>query len=148
MPAKKLPIAILCLGADVELCVAPVSGFAKSSPPPPVIKRSASVALRQAQHTVDKAVDDDPFDSPLSGASSDEEALSARHPSKDPGAVPRSKAKKPAESMLITLVHGDMVIFYGDDFEVSVDRYHMLMLCLFDSQYTLHRTGMSIGTSL
>ncbi|KIP07421.1 hypothetical protein PHLGIDRAFT_420395 [Phlebiopsis gigantea 11061_1 CR5-6] len=127
LPAKKLPVAILCLGADVELCVAPVSGFAKSPPPPPVIKRSASVALRQAQHTVDKAVEDDPFDSPLSGASSDEEALSVRHPSKDPGAVPRSKAKKPAESMLITLVHGDMVIFYGDDFE-----------------YTLHRTGMSI----
>lgn len=71
--------------------------------------------------------DDDWFDSPLS-SSSDEEALSVRHNGLASGVVAR-KAKKPSETMLITLVHGDMVIFCGDDFEVGFNQYHMASFC-------------------
>lgn len=117
---------MFCLGADVELRVAPISGFL--NPPRNGIKRSESVVARQAQRNISKAHDHDwdPFDSPLSG-SSDEEALAVRHNGVATGAAVRNKAKKSSETMLITLVHGDMAIFCGDDFEVSFDRYHMVL---------------------
>ena len=121
---------MLCLGADVELHVVPASGFA--SLPRPVVKRSESVVARQSQRIVSNAHDDDPFDSPLSSASSDEEALSVRHRGGlAVGSVaPRTiKTKKPGETMLVTLVHGDMVLFCGDDFEVKIGRYHMHSYC-------------------
>lgn len=106
---------MLCLGADVELTITPKRGF-------PVASRSASkqpdrASARQARQAIAKTAESDDefsamFDGPLS--SSEDEALSTRH-----AVNTRVKAeKKLTQSMFVTLVHGDMLLLSGDEFEV------------------------------
>lgn len=93
---------MLCLGADMELNIIPSSGYSKSE----------NIVRRLARE------DDEHDDSDLADAdSSDEEALATRFA--PPKVAGPSKMKKETESMFFTLVHGDMLMLSGDDFEVS-----------------------------
>jgi hypothetical protein len=114
LPARSKTVAMLCLGADVELNVAPASGFPSVSRNGALAKSVSAPLARQSAIRVDEDDDWDPFGSPLT---SEDEALSTRLAASL--SRNRVKASKQPESMLVTLVHGDMLLFSGDDFEVS-----------------------------
>jgi len=52
-------------------------------------------------------------------------------------------AKPPRPSFMITLVHGDHVVFYGDDFEVCMLLPQPRFICSLDVQYSAKREGTS-----
>ncbi|EKM50059.1 uncharacterized protein PHACADRAFT_264561 [Phanerochaete carnosa HHB-10118-sp] len=126
LPNRGRTIAMLCLGSDIELNITPKHGFPVSTRS--ISKQPERVSARQA---ITKAAESEDefsavFDGPLS--SSEDEALSTRRAASTRAMTER----KPTESMFVILVHGDMLLLSGDEFE-----------------YTLHRTGMSmllIGT--
>ncbi|GJE93213.1 Zn(II)2Cys6 transcription factor [Phanerochaete sordida] len=126
LPNRGRTIGMLCLGADLELTITPKRGFpvqtsrSDSKQPDRASARQAGPVAMKVDESDDefRAV----FDGPLSD-SSDDEALSSRRPPKTQVKV----EKKSTQSMLITMVHGDILLLSGDEFE-----------------YALHRTGMGM----
>lgn len=113
-PAKGKAVAMLCLGADVELNITPISGF-------PVTRRNNGTKLVSAPVQASLArMDPDESDSFGSALTSEDEALSTRR-------VSIAKKLKQSESIFVTLVHGDMLILSGDEYEV---RFCYMRACL------------------
>ncbi|KAH9941974.1 hypothetical protein B0H21DRAFT_824307 [Amylocystis lapponica] len=120
--AKKSCVMILCLGADVELSIA-----AKSVRRPPVPPVSSNGPAFEPIEPVNAVPIDDLGDNAggneLGGSLPNE--ISTSRPKVGKGKC--IKEKMPPESLFVTLVHGDILMFMGGDFE-----------------YAMKRTGMSI----
>ncbi|THG99799.1 hypothetical protein EW026_g2605 [Hermanssonia centrifuga] len=124
-PARDTPVAILCLGADVEFSLSPRAGF-----PPVEVSMQLGQSPRRnlkaskVKYEVKDLADSDDDDD-------DEEPLFTRlgHTrSVSNSALVKASAKRKRQSeLLLTLVHGDMLMLSGDEFE-----------------WVLKRTGMSI----
>jgi hypothetical protein len=69
------------------------------------------------------------------------------------GSADKQRTKKPAEKLSITLVHGDILMLAGDDFEVCFSSFLLnlgdwtSLRVLFDHKCSVKRTGTSICTS-
>lgn len=118
MPNRGRTIAMLCLGADIELDIIPKHGFPVSTRS--ISKQPERASAQQARQAITKAAEsEDEFSAVFDGqlSSSEDEALSTRR-----AASTRVKVeKKPAKSMFVTLVHGDILLLSGDEFEVCCD---------------------------
>ena len=133
---KQQAVAIMCLGADVELTIVPTSGY----PFAPHNERSAGNGRAARRRSRDEG---GWSNSDSNSDSEDDEPLAA-------SMLKKRKSKKAArESMLFTLVHGDVVVLCGDDFEVSeirgrVPRPPLRSDAVHDSPYgDEHRSGFS-----
>lgn len=126
----------MCLGADVELTIVPTSGY----PFAPHNERRGGNGRAARRRSGDE---DGWSNSDSNSDSEDDEPLAA-------SMLKKRKSKKPAvESMLFTLVHGDVVVLSGDDFEVSeirgqLPRPPLKPGTVHDSPYgNEHRSGFS-----
>lgn len=118
---------MLCLGANIELSIIPKHGF--PVPTRSIGKQPERVSTREAITKVAESEDEFSavFDGPLS--SSEDEALSTRRATST-----RAKdEKKPAESMFVTLIHGDILLLSGDEFEVCCDFFPCNTFLIFTS---------------
>ncbi|KAH9839713.1 uncharacterized protein C8Q71DRAFT_703018 [Rhodofomes roseus] len=138
MPAKGVRMAMYCLGADMEISIYPKSLASEG--------KTMSVQMIKTDLNTSITLDDeaDGGDSRVVYQSmqiKDEEdtlrpdldsmVVDDPEPQRASVSGRRATQKKGAikEPLFVTLVHGDMLLFESDDFE-----------------YTLKRTGMSIGT--
>lgn len=113
LPAKEKSIAMLCLGADVELVFKlEPAGSLKSRTRSNT--RGVHVAHTPLIHSEDEEDEYMDEDEPVTGLFDIERSVSVSGP---PKSVPK-KMKKNEDVLFITLVHGDMVLLSGDDFEV------------------------------
>lgn len=117
----------MCLGADVELTVVPTSGY-PFAPHGARASGNGRAATRQSRDEDASSDSDSEDDLPLAAS-----------------ILKSGKSKKPEEPMFFTLVHGDTLVLSGDDFEVSRSCRRLPRPLLKRVQYTMHRTGMSIG---
>ncbi|KAF7793518.1 hypothetical protein EIP86_004632 [Pleurotus ostreatoroseus] len=126
--ARKGSVAFMCLGADIELSVAPACGIQAVQAPTTSSQRAAV-----ATEMLDDLIQLDPMDSddeeeiPLSVVR--QKQISASNASPVSEALVSNTKRKKASDILVTLVHGDMLVLSGDEFE-----------------WSLKRTGMSIPT--
>ena len=126
LPAKTRKIALLCLGADVELTLTPEGGFQTTTPETPLILQDdvAASQVIAAMPPEDEFEPYDPMDdddAPI-GAGLLQEAHGAEAdvstlPTQDD--TPLSQAKKD-DVLFLTLAHGDGLLLEGDNFNVSI----------------------------
>lgn len=118
--AKHNDVLILCLGDDTELSLIPKSGF--KGPEDPI---AVDESMLDGLIPLDQ---DDPMDgsfmkgendafagAPLDMMDETEVTVLEETSSK----VPRRPGAKQKQTILVTLVHGDMILLSGDDFDVS-----------------------------
>jgi len=96
-------VTILCLGADAMLSLVPKSGFAAQISVPSLPDTSSDTEMTLID--------------PAFHRSKPEAGIEAIPPASDKG-MKASKDKAKIEVATITLVHGDVLILMGDDFEV------------------------------
>lgn len=142
VPAKGVRIAMYCLGADVELSISPKPSVGSSGKTKGITRIKAdsdtwislddeviehsSRTRGQSVQIKDEAVESQPNLNLM--VMDDAEPLKLQPTSASSGvSSSRPPRKKEALTLSVTLVHGDMLLFEGEDFE-----------------YTLKRTGMSI----
>ncbi|KAH8104115.1 hypothetical protein BXZ70DRAFT_1005661 [Cristinia sonorae] len=128
LPAKSKKVGILCLGADVELTLMPQSGFKVESSGGTQLLQSTSYIPQNASKLEEDFDDCDPMDEDHEDASL---AGLLRPPAPSPnGNIPlQREVVKKDDFLFLTLVHGDMVLLEGDNFN-----------------WSMRRTGMSIVT--
>ncbi|KAH9926934.1 uncharacterized protein B0H18DRAFT_1004572 [Fomitopsis serialis] len=144
VPAKGMRIAMYCLGADVELSISPKPIVGSEGKTRGITRIKADLdtwislndeAVDGSSRTRDQSVqikDEDVETQPNLNllVADDAEPLKPQPTSASSGVSgkrpPRNK-EAPKEPLFVTLVHGDMLLFDGGDFE-----------------YTLKRTGMSV----
>ena len=140
-------MAFMCLGADIELTVAPACGIQAVQAPTTSSQRAAV-----ATEMLDDLIQLDPMDSddeeeiPLSVVR--QKQISASNASPVSEALVSNTKRKKASDILVTLVHGDMLVLSGDEFEVRLS-FPLDGWCLVINrfvQWSLKRTGMSIRT--
>lgn len=137
MPAKSRKVAILCLGADVELTLTPQEGFRTPVPDADATPASIEVPPSRLSHAVPVplSMDDDfePYDPMDEDESIDAGLLSEVHEvatsvsaaiisapaPNSQNASTSSSAGKKDDVIFLTLVHGDMVLLEGDNFNVG-----------------------------
>lgn len=169
MPARGVRIAIYCLGADVEMSISlkPPSGGKRKNG----VVKQVKVALDElipldwvqnderagglfgGDHAEEKEIKEE---DDVSQTDMELMAVTDTDPPKPyfmsranqiPGGRPLRENEIGKDPLFVTLVHGDMLLFEGDDFEVCP--CHGLSACRSlqeqCAQYTLKRTGMSIG---
>ncbi|OBZ74135.1 hypothetical protein A0H81_06177 [Grifola frondosa] len=125
--AKKSPVVMLCLGADVELTISPKSG--KKGRPRYVAEKPVTSHLQDDNNFEPFGlmdVDDEVEDSNVDRYT--HESISSSMSNKGGN---HGKSRSTEEALLVTLVHGDILIVAGDEFE-----------------YSIKRTGMSIGSDI
>jgi len=126
LPAKHAKFVLLCLGADVELLIYQRADSDEK-------RAEGAVELSANDQFEDVLVGDDDVDAAMDvGLESVEDhdpstIVLASSTSTAPVSHTTGKATAPQETLFITLVHGDILILEGSDFE-----------------YTMRRTGMSI----
>jgi len=126
LPAKHAKFVLLCLGADVELLIYQRADSDEK-------RAEGAVELSANDQIEDVLVGDDDVDAAMDvGLESVEDhdpstIVLASSTSTAPVSHTTGKATAPQETLFITLVHGDILILEGSDFE-----------------YTMRRTGMSI----
>ena len=108
LPCKQRTVAIMCLGADVELTVVPTSGY-------PLAAHNGRGA-GNGRAAARRSREDEEWPDPDSDSDSEDDQPLAM------SALSNGKGKKTKESMIFTLVHGDLLVLSGDDFEVSCDQ--------------------------
>ncbi|KAL6304551.1 hypothetical protein BKA93DRAFT_783028 [Sparassis latifolia] len=112
-PAKKSCITLLCLGADIELSIS-----VRSEVSPTRMKGGAQAANRAATSSTS---------SPAASLVLSRRTAKKR---KYPSSVQRKTSSAPSkntwkEALLVTLVHGDILVLTGDDFQYSMKRAGM-----------------------
>lgn len=120
MGAERTPVVLLCLGADVE-----ISFWHKGYASAAAVPISAPVVETGFNGVGGPDILDGEEDS-LADVDSDYRA--PKKPATKPanGKVKKTKKAKPAklkqaeEVLMITLVHGDMLVFQGGVFDVSI----------------------------
>ncbi|KAI0343310.1 hypothetical protein BDW22DRAFT_1356923 [Trametopsis cervina] len=136
IPATKTTVTLLCLGADVELSIVPRGGFEaviRERPTPNTVVEDPAPENRdefQPYDPDDTEEEDVPLSISTKGAVEPKKMNSPIASLSVVGSADGSrdkKLKKRPERMFVTLVHGDMLLLSGDEFECSI-----------------HRTGMSI----
>ncbi|KAI0078727.1 hypothetical protein K474DRAFT_871446 [Panus rudis PR-1116 ss-1] len=141
LPAKQKLIIFYCLGADVELTLIPRSGFPAYSQDERAVFPAVQDKPAHALPDINSAASDPEYDptveedDPGAGLLAAVHAEEARQIASDapissqtcnvPGRLHTPKTK--TEDIFITLVHGDLLLLRGDDFD-----------------WSMHRTGMSI----
>ena len=140
MDTRKNTLVLLGLGADIELTIVPKGGFplpAADAPEP-----RASTSRLDAEDAMDVDDDDDSDAPPVSTS----RVKSARSASARGAKSAAKTGRKKGEDMLITLIHGDILMLNGDEFEVSSLALISCFTLTQVLQWSLRRTGMSIRT--
>ncbi len=146
---KKQPIAMLCLGADVEFAFTPRIGC--YAHPGGNVSTPKSRATCPVPIMIDGDEDDEMGGEEL-GTGLFGQAQSVSVARKRPKTSTREARGKNDSATLLTMGHGDMVLLFGDDFDVSsvgpvcfiwnVDQPFFLWQCF------MKRTGMGIRGSI
>jgi hypothetical protein len=118
LKAKKHPVLVLCLGQDVELNIVPKLGFEKPE--------SCGGRMTDSDHVEKDDFRDNFGKEDLVGdtipSEGDPEVLASMAKPASSAAIGKArKTKSPAEDLRATLVHGDILLLSGDDFEVNMD---------------------------
>ena len=118
MDTRKNALVLLGLGADIELTIVPKGGFSLPAEDAPEPRASTSRQRARANAAEDamEVDDDDDSDAPPTWAS---QAKAARSASAHGAKSAAKTGRKKGEDMLVTLVHGDILMLSGDEFEVS-----------------------------
>ena len=117
MDTRKNAIALMCLGADVELTIVPKGGFPSVSA---VVAGAPDDAEKDGEPDAMDVDDDDEPDTPLALV---KQAKTAESASASRASARSGAGRKKAEDMLLTLVHGDIVLLSGDEFEVCTPSF-------------------------
>ncbi|CAL1714543.1 unnamed protein product [Somion occarium] len=149
LPAKGRAIALMCLGADVDLTLVPVSGF-PAVPEVIPFPETGSDVLAAAESLPnleypdeDELVDhmdvDDEPDIPLAGLLREVHKAELEQAAPVP-ALPVEKVSKEkqkgsskrgkGEEIFVSMVHGDVLVLSGDDFEWSMRRTGMSIVLI------------------
>ncbi|TCD68030.1 hypothetical protein EIP91_011641 [Steccherinum ochraceum] len=142
IPAKSRQVAILALGADVELSLAPQNGFQAQEF---VAAESYQDPLSSFNLEIPPSFPDDDYE-PYDPMDEEEEPigaglLSAAHgplstslsePSSEPTPPSNQSSLKDSKdgSLFLSLIHGDMVLLEGDDYNWSMKRTGMSIILI------------------
>ncbi|THH28370.1 hypothetical protein EUX98_g5813 [Antrodiella citrinella] len=134
LPAKTRKVAILCLGADVELTLVPLNGFHSRAPDASTTHVEVqTLPTLDLPNSVEIDVEGyDPMDEDgdeLIGAGLLQDAHSISVPSIKPVSVTSMPSKKD-DVLFLTLVHGDLALLEGDDFNWTMRRTGMSMVLI------------------
>ncbi|KAI0364706.1 hypothetical protein BV20DRAFT_974084 [Pilatotrama ljubarskyi] len=135
LAAKASPVVLLCLGADVELAFwgHPVPGAthrAVSAPFPstsPSLEPPVEIADDSHMDAEDEHADEEETASAPAQSSSAATSGSAHAKNKGKGHAPGAKQ---VELLMVTLVHGDLLVVHGAAFEYSIKRTGMSIVLM------------------
>lgn len=134
--AQTSPIVFLCLGADVEMSfwrnrgaaafVAQTIAATANAPAPRSASPDEEMILGDAEEPYEPLVDkgDEYIDSADSTPAAESNAASLRRPNPAAKGKGRPSGKRDVEeALMVTLVHGDLLVVHGAVFEVRFDLF-------------------------
>ncbi|KAI0649796.1 hypothetical protein C8Q79DRAFT_940800 [Trametes meyenii] len=128
--AERTPVVLMCLGADVEVTFwQRAAAVTRGVQPAQVVSASAPCTVRSSSARATRASAEDSDDEYV-----DEPGIipapTRRYCSSPKSSTGSAKTKRLEEALMVTLVHGDLLVVHGAKFDYSIKRTGMSMVLL------------------